>query len=143
MYCGLFEDWFGVELADYLCGYASPLQTTNMFVYIGACMLIISLIIVWLYYYIINLPKLNNWWGWLIFLAINAVINFIIGWQWVLRDLYAGKMVNQNYQSLNIDESNCLCFGGTNMILSIIAFLIFTFCLKWWSSNCSRAPFVK
>lgn len=147
LYCALFEDWFGNELAEYLWGNASPQQTTNMFVGIGACMLIISLFIMWLYYYIIDSPKLNNLLGWLIFLVINAVINFIIGLQWVLRDLCAGKMVNENFEPLAIDESNCLCFGGTNMILSIIAFLIFTVIFKclifklWPSRNCSKAPF--
>lgn len=147
LYCAPFEGWFGYELAEYLWGNASPLQTTNMFVGIGACMLIISLFIMWLYYYIIDSPKLNNWWGWLIFLVINAVINFIIGWQWVLQDLYANKMVSPNDEPLAIYASNCRCFGGANMILSIIAFLIFTVIFKclifklWPSYNCSRAPF--
>lgn len=145
LYCGLFrfEDWFGKDLAEYLWGNASPVMTTNMFVGIGLCMLGISLGFMWLFYYLIDSPKLNNLLGWLIFLVINAVINFIIGWQWVLSDLYAGKMVNQNGDPLAIDESNCLCFGGTNMILSIFAFFIFSICFKWKSSNCSRAPFVK
>ena len=27
------------------------------------------------------------------FLVINGIINFIVGWQWVLKDYYDGKMI--------------------------------------------------
>lgn len=69
-----------------------------MFIGIGLTMLVISLIVAVCYYYIINHPRLSNWWGWLIFLGINAVINFVVGWQWVLKDYYAGLMVKKMQQ---------------------------------------------
>lgn len=94
IYCWL-EDFFGIELAEYLWGESSPEQLSNMFIGIGLTMLVISLIVAVCYYYIINHPRLNNWWGWLIFLGINAVINFVVGWQWVLKDYYAGLMVKK------------------------------------------------
>ena len=88
IYCWL-EDFFGIELANYLWGESSPEQLSNMFIGIGLSMLAISLAIAICYYYIINHPRLNNWWGWFIFLLVNAVVNFIVGWQWVLKDYYA------------------------------------------------------
>ena len=85
LYC-IFEDFFGLELADYLWGQASPDSTTNSFIGIGLWMLGISLTVALIYYYAVNHPKLNNWWGWGIFLIVNAITNFIVGWQNVLRD---------------------------------------------------------
>lgn len=145
IYC-IFEDFFGLELAEYLWGQASPVSTTNSFIGIGFWMLGISLVMTLIYYYAVNHPKLNNWWGWGIFLLINAVINFIVGWQIVLRDYYDGLMVTIDPSTnmkvpLNIGESEILCFGVSNMIISIVAFIIFSFIVKWWSTNCSRAPF--
>jgi hypothetical protein len=145
IYCW-FEDFFGLELADYLWGQSSPLSQTNAYIGIGFTMLGVSLAMVLIYYYVLNHPRLNQWWGWGIFLVVNAVINFIIGWQWVLADYYDGKMITidpaTNLQTpLNIGESEILCFGVSNMFLSILAFIILSFCFKWWSSNCSRAPF--
>jgi hypothetical protein len=145
IYCW-FEDFFGLELAEYLWGQSSPLSQTNAYIGIGFTMLGVSLAMVLIYYYLINHPRLNNWWGWCIFLVVNAVINFFIGWQWVLRAYYDGKMVTldpaTNLETpLNIGESEILCFGVSNMFLSILAFFILSFCFKWWSSNCSRAPF--
>lgn len=146
MYCWLFEDFFSLELADYLWGQASPKQLSNMFIGIGLSMLCISFFIAVLYYYIINHPRLNNWWGWSIFLGINAAINFIVGWQWVLKDYYDGLMVTMSATTgkevdLLINESNILAFGVTNLILSVGWFVLFSYIIKWWSSNCSRAPF--
>lgn len=145
LYC-IFEDFFGLELADYLWGQSSPDSTTNSFIGIGLWMLGISILTVLIYYYALNHPKLNNWWGWGIFLIINAIINFIVGWQIVLSDFYDGLMVridpstNMNVP-LNIGESEIICFGVSNMIISVFTFIIISFIVKWWSSNCSRAPF--
>lgn len=145
IYC-IFEDFFGLDLAEYMWGSSSPLSQTNSFIGVGLWMFGISLAMVLLYYYVVNHPRLNNWWGWLIFLVVNAVINFIVGWQWVLKDFYDSKMVtvdpSTNLQvPLNIGETEILCFGVSNMLLSIAAFIIFSFITKWWSTNCSRSPF--
>ena len=145
LYCWL-EDFFGLELADFLWGLSSPQQTGNMFIGIGMTMLCISLILTIVYYYLLNHPRLNNWWGWSIFLAVNAFLNFVVGWQWVLKDYYDGLMVKISPETgkeidLAISESDILAFGVTNMINSIIAFIIFSYIIKWWSTNCSRAPF--
>lgn len=145
LYC-IFEDFFGLVLADYLWGQASPESTTNSFIGIGLWMLGISLVVAIIYYYAIDQPKLDTWWGWGIFLVVNAIINFIVGWQIVLRDYYNGFMVGIDASTnmtvpLDISESNIICFGVSNMFLSIVAFIIFSFIVKWWSNNCSNAPF--
>lgn len=145
IYCWL-EDFFGLELANYLWGESTPLQDSNMFIGIGLTMLVLSLIVTVCYYYVVNHPRLNNWWGWLIFLGVNAILNFVVGWQWVLKDYYADKMVitskiTGKQESLPIDPSDILAFGVTNMIDAIIAFILISYIVKWWSTNCSRAPF--
>jgi hypothetical protein len=145
IYCWL-EDFFGLPLADYLWGTSSPEQMSNMFIGIGLSMLSISLFTCLCYYYIVNHPRLNNWWGWLIFAVTNALINFIVGWQWVLKDYYNGLMVKVDPATgkivdLPIYPSDMMVFGVTNMINAIIAFVVFSYIVKWWSTNCSRAPF--
>ncbi len=145
IYC-LFEDFFGLELANYLWGLSSPHATTNAFIGIGLTMFGISIAICLLYYYAVNHPRLSNWWGWGIFMLINSVANFIVGWQWVLDDYYDDLMVTNDPATnslvpLNISTSEILCFGVSNMILSFFAFFIFSLIAKWWSRNCSHSPF--
>lgn len=145
IYCW-FEDFFGIELANYLWGQSSPEQQDVMFIGVGISMLFISLVVAVLYYYVINHPRLGNIWGWLAFLVVNAIINFLVGWQWVLKDYYDGLMVKVSaitgkLEDLPIDEGNILAFGVTNAILSVLAFLIFSSIIKWWSTNVSHVPF--
>lgn len=145
LYSSLFEDFFGIELADYLWG-QTTVDGRNLYVGIFIWLFFISLFVALLFYYIINHPKLNNWWGWLIFVGINAIINFVWGWQWTQTDLVAGKMVEYDVQTgqnvaLDITTSNCLCFGVSNAILSLIMFFILSMIIKWGSTNASHAPF--
>ena len=145
IYCWL-EDFFGLELADYLWGQSSPEQQSNMYIGIGLSMLCISFLMAVTYYYVINHPRLNNWWGWLIFAGLNAAINFVVGWQWVLKDYYDGLMVKFDPATnkeidLDIFPSDIIAFGVTNMINAMIVFFVFSYIIKWWSTNCSRAPF--
>ena len=147
MYC-VFEELFGLELAEYLWGNSSPVSINNQFIAIGFWMLGIALSIAIVYYYVINHPRLCNWWGWSIFAVLTLVINFIVGWQWVLKDLYEGKMIKIDPVTdlevpLDIFETDCIYFGFSNMILSFVAFFIISCIIKWWSSNCASAPFVK
>ena len=123
IYCW-FEEFFGIELANYLWGESSLLSQTNSFIGIGWSMFGISFAMVLIYYYVINHPQLNHWWGWIIFLVINGIINFIVGWQWVLKDYYDGKMITidpaTNLQMpLNIGESEIIYFGVSNMFTKV------------------------
>lgn len=145
IYCW-FEDFFGVELANYLWGDTSLEQLDNMFIGIGLSMIILTPVMVVLYYYVIDHPRLSNCFGWIIFLFVNALLNFFIGWQWVLKDFYEGKMVGKDLITgrivdLPIDTGNIVAFGFTNALISIIAFIIISFIVKWWSTNSSHVPF--
>lgn len=147
IYCW-FEDFFGLELANYMWGVTSPYQGANMFIGIGLWMLGISLCLVVLYYLILDHPRLCRWWGWFIFLVVDGLINFFVGWQRLLSDYYGGKMVYLDSTTdqevpLNITEANCLAFGVSNLMISIMFFFVFSMMIKWFSTNCSRAPFVK
>ncbi len=145
IYCALFEDFFGLDLADYMWGNATP-DGSNLFIGIGLWMFGVSLLMAVLYYYVIDKPRWANIWAWLVFMLANFVLNFIIGWQWVLTDYYAGDMaapdpVTQQMVALPIDFSDCLCFGVTNAILSLVVFFIFSLIIKWRSTNCWQVPF--
>lgn len=145
LYSSIFEDFYGLDLANYLWGTTSE-SGTNQYIGIGLWMLGISLLVAVVFYYVVNHPKLNNWWGWLIFAGINCVTNFIVGWQYVQRDLDAGLMTQVDSETgqtvdLVVTTSDCLCFGVTNAIIALLFFFIFSMIIKWWSKSCSHAPF--
>ena len=145
IYCW-FENFFGIELADYLWGYSSPYSETNSFIGIGLWTLAISAAVVVLFYYVIDHPRFNTWWAWLIVLVTNAALNLALGVSWVWADYVGGKMVKEgeipNEEiALNIWPSDLWAFGVSNMFISVLFFLVLTFLLKEKSKNCSSTPF--
>lgn len=141
-YCMLgLDQFFGLDLANYLWGLTSAMVTTNQFVGVGLWMFGLTLIFVLSYYYFIAKPRWANIWGWLSFMGVNAIVQFVIGWQWVLYDLWSDKMMDANGVALPITESNCLCFGVTNALLSLFVFFAFSLIVKWRSTNASQVPF--
>lgn len=144
LYC-IFEDFFGLDLANYMWGQTADEQTSNLFIGIGYWLVGISLVIAILFYYVINKPRFGNIWAWLVVCIINAVANFSMGYYWTVSDLYAGLMVATNPQTgiqeqLPISQSNCLCFGVSNAIISIFVFFIISLIIKN-GSHSKNAPF--
>lgn len=144
LYC-VFEDFFGGDLADYMWGQLATEQTENLFIGIGWCLLGITLAVAIVFYYAINKPSFGNIWAWLVTCIINGLINFGVGYYWVVSDLYANKMVENDPLTgqevpLPIDQGDCLCFGAANAILSIVLFFIISMLIKNWS-NAKNAPF--
>ena len=152
IYCW-FESLFGQDLAEHLWGWDMSTQDytkANQFNSIGIVLFIISFFMVVLFYYIINHPRFNRWWSWLIVLIANALINFLYGWKLTLSDLsnnlisddlmYIRDVTTNAVVTTKITGSNCVNFGIVNAILAAIFFILFSFLLRWWSRNCSTCP---
>lgn len=140
-YTSLFEEWYGENLANYLWGEASPLQSGNMFITFFILVVISSIVLAALYYLLIDRPRWANLIGWGVTLLINFCINFVIGWQRILYDFDAGLMIDANEHPLDITTADCLAFGGTNAILAIVVFFILSLPLKYLSKASSHVPF--
>ena len=152
IYCW-FQSFFGQDLSYYLWGYdpsTEAYSNPNLYNSIGIITLIISLIIVVLFYYIINHPRYCKWWSWLITLGINSLIAVFVGYGFVMSKYINGYIPDSlmyqrdadgNILTVLIGESNCWGFGMANIFVSMIFFFVLTFILKWWSSNAKHVPF--
>ena len=145
-----FAALFGGDMADYLSGYVCPSKETeggyigsNQFVMYGFIALGIALAVMLIYYYVINHPRFNKWWSWLLMLVFVGLSNLFIGSIMTLNDLNAGNIGDCliNGENGGIFNSNCWMFGLANFFVSAIFFIVFSIGLKWWSTNCKRTPF--
>lgn len=99
----------------------------------------ISLLMVILYYYIIDRPRTAKLSVWIIFLFLNATILSILAYvlanNTIIDDyLSAGNPVPDYFADL-------FYFSGMNFIIAALLFLIFSSLFKWKSSNSSHVPF--
>lgn len=144
-----FESLYGYNLGNYLWGLDCNNQYTNptLFNNIGIVALLISIGVAVVYYFVINSPKLVSWWQWLIVLFIDGLINFVVGFSWMMNDLKTGKIPDCFVYSAQdgaqlIDSVNCIGFGMVNFIISASLFFIISFVIKRFSRNLSNTPFV-
>ena len=137
-----FISLFGSNLAEHLSGWDETVgdyAKSNLFSVVGIVTLAIVLVACVTYYYVLNHPRQNRWWKWLLFWLLPvAILNFFIAFGITLTDVIAD---NISSDLLPITWLNCLGLGFTNFIISALLFVINSFLIKWGSQNCKYSPF--
>lgn len=110
----------------------------NQFPSIFISTVAICLLAFLLFYYVLNSPRFNRWWSWLIMLVIVGVSAFVWGYQVVNADIVSQSIAPSLIE--RIGSLNASMFGLYNMILAIIIFLVFSIVFRHWSKNCKHCP---
>lgn len=149
VYCW-FNAFFCQNLESYLWGFDGMDYTGRIwFNTFGVVAIAISAVIVLLYYYVINNPRWNRWWHWLVFLGLNGLINMFyaaaktlsaLNTPLIPESLLYERDINGEVVSTLIHSSDCWGFGFANFIVSTIFFVVISFLIKWGSSNCKHSP---
>ena len=137
---GWFVSMFGYDLDRYLLGWCCEEEAwifSNQYLKYGVIALCIALSVTLVYYYVIDHPRFIRWWHWLLMLLLVSFSNFFIGGRATLGDLNSGNIG----ECFNVFPSDCWMFGLANFFVSAMFFIIFSFCLKWWSTSGKRTPF--
>lgn len=149
IYSSLFEEWYSVELSDYIWGVMSPAQTANLYVNFGLVMLILTLIFGIVYYFVMDRHSWSHWWCWGIAMMVPAIMNFAYGYSVLANQYNEGLMIDQKQNELGFSTIDFVNFGICNLLMSIIVFVLFTLVVKFlfkftpMQSDCSKAPFCK
>lgn len=145
-----FAELFGGDMADYLSGYECPSDSfdggytaSNQFVMYGFIALGVALAVMFIYYYVIDHPRFNKLWSWLLMLLFVGISNMLIGSIMTIGDLNAGNIGSCLIDGSNggVSVFNCWMFGLSNFIVSVLFFVIWSIAFKWKSKSCKRTPF--
>lgn len=146
-----FVSLFGNDLADYLSGWDCTQEAyigTNFYTSIGIVAVAIALVMMLVYYYLINSATYSRWYHWVIVLLIVGISNFLIGYFWTSAELpnigdcmmyLEGDKIK--YPTMLVTEKHCWLFGLANFFVSVMFFIVFSFAFKWWSKQAGRSPF--
>lgn len=125
--------------AAYFEGFSDDMYDINVYFPIFLWMIISVAVVAFAYYYIINHPRWNRWWHWMIFNVVTSLFNFGIGWgisRGNLYDLYHAQNMDLPYYSMTeFFPFASICFGWT-----FVMFFIFSMIIKWGSSQCKHSP---
>ena len=151
IYCW-FQSLYGQNLSYYLWGYnpsTGEYTNPNFYNHVGLITLVISLVLVVIFYYIINHPRLCRWWSWLITLGINGMIALFVGYGMVASRYTNGDIPDEFLYPQGSDNdiiinvpSDFWGFGMANIFVATMMFVILSFMLKWWSPGAKHVPFL-
>ena len=143
----LFNAFYSSQLDLYLWGYDCSSQSflgTNIYNIVGLIAIVSMSLACILYYFIINAASLNKGWKWCVYGLVWEVINVLIASGITLTALNNGDicqdLVYSSDGTQTITGIDCWGFGGANFIVSFILFVVFSFILKRFSSNCTHTP---
>lgn len=134
---------YGQDLFYHLKGWDNGMQdfvaANNQFPTIWLVTFFSALLVFVVYYYILNHPRFNKVWHWLITMAVLAIGIFFWSRGLVLSDI-AGVSMHPIDPALNVSADNALMFGVYNAVLSAIFFLFFSIVGRFGSKNCKNSP---
>lgn len=122
---------YSVELDNYLY------KTVPGYYHVGLAMVMISLVVTFFFYYLLK-PVRRQWLTWFGCVCLNAFLNFA----------FALYYTNSPLINNEVDPSeswaflDTVGFGVANVLWGIVAFLLFSLIIKWWSPA-KYIPFIK
>ncbi len=133
----LFINFFGHDLGMHLNGYQDGAFGEPHYIWFGLVLMLGTVLMVVLFYYIINHPRFNMWKHWLLMLGATVIIQYIIAYQWVLDHLNTGKICDD----LIVNKSDIASFSFVHAFWAFVIFVFVSFVIRWWSKNSSCTPY--
>ena len=134
---------YGQDLFYHLKGWDNGMQdfvaANNQFTTIWLVTFFYALLFFVMYYYVLNHPRFNKLWHWLITIAVLFVGIFLWSRALVLSDI-AGLSSHPVDPALNVSADNALMFGIYNAVLSSLFFFFFSVIGRFGSKNCKNTP---
>ena len=133
---------YGEKLFYHLRGwdeYTQDFSNVNQFQSIWLITFFSALALYVIFYYILNHPRFNKWWHWLITMAVLVVGIFLYSRGLVMADIM-GTSAHPIDPSLAVGEDSATMFGIYNSILAALLFFVFSVVGRFGSKNCKNTP---
>lgn len=85
-----------------------------------------------IYYYVINSVRFDRWWHWLAMLGVVAVLTPVICYT-----ITANVFGDNGGISYPAETAS---FQVVTLIYTALMFVVASFSMRWWSSNCRHTP---
>lgn len=97
---------------------------------------LITVLVAWgvsgLFYYVVNSVSFSRWYHWLTMLAAAMLVTAVAGYSYT-----TGVM-----EKMQIDFSvQAFHFALYEALVEAVLFVVASFAMRWWSTNCRHTPF--
>ena len=119
------------EVMYFSQGFNDKMYNLNMYPVIAA----ITIIVAWggaaIYYYAINSVKFDRWYHWLAVMAVVVVLAPVICY------IYNDSVFADN-GIMYVGES--IQFEMQTVLFATLLYIVASYSMRWWSSNCRHTP---
>lgn len=120
------------EYLYYQNQFSNAMFQNGLYWQVGIFLIILSIGLAAIFYYVINRPFFSRWWAWLIVLGVNFLLNLILGLSIPLTELTS--------KGFQFSTLNVIPFAFVNALYSAIVFVIFSFIIRWGSVHAKGTP---
>ncbi|MBR6490571.1 MAG: hypothetical protein IKT03_08575 [Muribaculaceae bacterium] len=123
---------FRVELYEAVYtvnGFSDQMFNTGAYGSVAAITIAMAWGLAAIYYYVINSVKFDRWYHWLAMLGITSVLTPVVCYIVVAHLLDAFDYSTAEFT-----------FEIYNILFTALTFVIASFSIRWWSSNCRHTP---
>lgn len=119
------------ELLYYNNEFSNEMYNEQLYIIVAIVTCVVAWGVALLFYFAINSVSFSRWWHWLIMAAVATVLAPVINFVWV----------NRVFTSLGYDfQSQLTSFCLIDALVTLVMFVIASFSVRWWSSNCRHTP---
>ena len=119
------------ELLYYESEFSQAMYEDNMYLVVSIVTAIIAWVVAAIYYYAINSVSFARWYHWLIFLGIAVLFALTVDFVYP----------NGVFSEYDYDYTTQLIhFSLLNIVVEAVLYIIASFSIRWWSSNCRHTP---
>lgn len=132
----LYELWGLTNLGNFSSDMFNNGFYLPIFIIMVATVVFVNIV----FYYIVNHPRINRGYHWLLFNIGIGVVNFVVAWVVSYNKMY-NFYAMQGMQS-PYDWTNYLILSLIALLWSFVFYFLFSFIMKWGSRNCKHTPFL-
>lgn len=119
------------EMLYYERQFSNEMYNQNLYFVVA----VITALIAWgfagIYYYAINSVSFSRWYHWLVVLGVAVVLTSVVNY------IYP----NNIFSADGLDfTAQLFSFCVVNAAVEAVLFIVASFSMRWWSSNCRHTP---
>ncbi len=120
------------ELGYYEREFSNEMYNENLYLIVAVVSVLVAWIAAGAFYYLINSVSFSRWYHWLLVLGIASVLSAVVNY------IYPSGI----FSDLGYDFSGQLfSFCVFDLVVTAVLYVVASFGIRWWSSNCRHTPF--
>ncbi len=119
------------EILYYETEFSQAMYEENMYLAVALITSILAWAVAAIYYYAINSVTFARWYHWLIFLGITVLFATTATF------VYPNSVFNEYDYEYTMQ---LIHFSFLNIMVEVVLFIVASYAMRWWSSNCRHTP---